>query len=88
MIEKTNTMKLIVRGILALLILAPAFASAQDRYGDTEEQQILCKEAISVYVSYKKQKNYDEAYIQWKKACDVCPSNGARRHVLATASAS
>ena len=73
MIEKTNTMKLIVRGILALLILAPALASAQDRYGETEEQQILCKEAISVYVSYKKQKNYDEAYIQWKKACDVCP---------------
>ena len=63
MIEKTNTMKLIVRGILALLILAPALASAQDRYGETEEQQILCKEAISVYVSYRKQKNYDEAYI-------------------------
>ena len=56
-----------------MLILAPAIASAQDRYGDTEEQQILCKEAISVYVSYKKQKNYDEAFIQWKKACDVCP---------------
>ena len=73
MIEKTITMKLIVRGILALLILAPAVASAQDRYGETEEQQILCKEAISVYVSYKKQKNYDEAYIPWKKACDVCP---------------
>ncbi|MGB2135005.1 MAG: hypothetical protein ACPHYG_03350, partial [Flavobacteriales bacterium] len=73
MTDKTNTMKLIVRGIFALLILAPALASAQDRYGETEEQQILCKEAISVYVSYKKQKNYDEAYIQWKKACDVCP---------------
>lgn len=73
MTEKTTTMKSIVRGILALLILAPALSSAQDRYGDTEEQQILCKEAISVYVSYKKQKNYDEAFIQWKKACDVCP---------------
>ena len=43
MIEKTNTMKLIVRGILALLILAPAMVSAQDRYGETEEQQILCR---------------------------------------------
>lgn len=73
MTDKTKTMKLIVRGILALFILAPALSSAQDRYGDTEEQQILCKEAISVYVSYKKQKNYDEAFIQWKKACDVCP---------------
>ena len=73
MTDKTNTMKLIIRGILAMLIAAPALVSAQDRYGETEEQQILCKEAISVYVSYKKQKNYDEAYIQWKKACDVCP---------------
>ena len=35
-------MKLIVRGILALLILAPAMVSAQDRYGETDEQQILC----------------------------------------------
>lgn len=56
-----------------MFILAPTLSSAQDQYGDTEEQQILCKEAISVYVSYKKQKNYDEAFIQWKKACDVCP---------------
>ena len=73
MTDKTNTMKLIIRGILAMFIAAPALVSAQDRYGETEEQQILCKEAISVYVSYKKQKNYDEAFIQWKKACDVCP---------------
>lgn len=58
--------------ILAALAL-PLASFGQDRYGETEDQQILCKEAISVYVSYKKQKNYDEAFIQWKKACDVCP---------------
>ena len=65
MTDKTNTMKLIIRGILAILIVAPALVSAQDRYGETEEQQILCKEAISVYVSYKKQKNYKN--INYKK---------------------
>ena len=66
-------MKLTTQILLACLLANPFFSFGQDRYGETEEQQILCKEAISVYVSYKKQKNYDEAFIQWKKACDVCP---------------
>ena len=60
--------------ICALLVATPHLTFGQDRYGETDEQQLLCKEALSVYVSYKKQKNYDEAYIQWLKACDVCPS--------------
>lgn len=46
---------------------------SQDKYGETDEQQLLCKEALSVYTSYKKQGNLDEAYIQWIKACDICP---------------
>jgi len=71
--RKPRTMKLITRTLLAMLVAIPLNSMAQDRYGETEEQQILCKEAISVYSSYKKQKNYEEAYIQWKKACDVCP---------------
>ena len=65
------TMKLCTL-ILATLLL-PLTSFAQERYGETEYQQLLCKEAISVYRSYKKQKNYDEAFIQWKKACDVFP---------------
>jgi tetratricopeptide (TPR) repeat protein len=61
-----------------LLLLAPDSGWAQDeRYGDTPEQQLKCKEALSVYKSYKKQKNYDEAYIQWRKACDVCPETAS-----------
>ena len=59
--------------MIALLIAIPQLTLGQSRYGDTEEQQLLCREALSVYGSYKKQKNYDEAYIQWLKACDVCP---------------
>lgn len=66
-------MKISTSFLLALLVSFASSGMAQDRYGDTEEQQILCKEAISVYVSYKKQKNYDEALIQWKKACNICP---------------
>ena len=49
------------------------FAQNDSKYGDTPEQQTLCKESLSVYKSYKKQKNYREAYQQWEKACDLCP---------------
>ena len=68
-------MKLFNKLILSIIITLPVFASAQNdsKYGNTPEQQTLCKEALSVYKSYKKQKNLGEAYQQWKKACDVCP---------------
>ena len=60
---------------LALSLATPQLIFDQERYGETEEEQLLCMEALSVYVSYKKQKNYDEAYIQWLKACDACPAS-------------
>ena len=60
------------------MLLGTNVGLAQDeRYGDTPEQQLKCKEALSVYKSYKKQKNYDEAYIQWRKACNVCPETAS-----------
>ena len=80
-IEKTYTMKALTTALTAcsLLLMAPLSGMAQDdsRYGDTPDQQLKCKEALSVYKSYKKQKNYDEAYIQWRKACDVCPETAS-----------
>ena len=58
--------------------LASHASHAQDeKYGDTPEQQLLCKEGLSVYRSYKKQKNYAEAYTQWRKACEVCPETAS-----------
>ena len=61
------------------MVLLPLSGWSQDdsRYGDTPDQQLKCKEALSVYKSYKKQKNYDEAYIQWRKACQVCPETAS-----------
>ena len=57
-----------------LLILAPAAQGQDDsKYGDTPEQQAACKENLSLYETYYKQKNYDDAYPFWKQACDVCP---------------
>lgn len=71
-IKKMNFIKNLT---LALLFAVPALGLAQDdtKYGATQEQQILCKEALSVYKNYKKQKDYPEAYQQWEKACEVCP---------------
>ena len=60
-----------------MLLIAPLGLAQDERYGDTPEQQLKCKEALSVYKSYKKQKNYDEAYIQWRKACEVCPETAS-----------
>ena len=67
---------LLFLGLAASMVGNPCF-SQDDKYGSTEEQRINCKEALSVYKSYKKQKNYDEAYIQWKKACAVCPEKAS-----------
>lgn len=70
-------MKLYNHITLSVMLMLPVLGLAQNdsKYGDTPEQQTLCKEALSVYKSYKKQKNYGEAYQQWKKACDVCPES-------------
>jgi tetratricopeptide (TPR) repeat protein len=66
-----------ITAILTLLLMTGAFlASAQeDKYGDTEEQQIRCKEALSVYKSFKQQKNFHDAYLAWQGACKECPQD-------------
>jgi len=43
------------------------------KYGATEEQQVACMEALSVYKSFKDQDNLKDAYRIWQKACTVCP---------------
>lgn len=52
---------------------ATSFAQDNSKYGETEEQQRECMEDLSVYKSFKKQKNYDDAYPAWQEACAVCP---------------
>ena len=57
------------------LTLTGSVLMAQDdsKYGETPEQQAACKENLSLYETYYKQKNYDDAYPFWKTACEVCP---------------
>ena len=78
-LKNSPTMKAFQTLLTAVFVflLAPMGFAQDERYGDTPEQQLKCKEALSVYKSYKKQKNYDEAYIQWRKACEVCPETAS-----------
>jgi len=67
---------LLINSLMAVfLMLNIPSAQAQDdsKYGDTPEQQAACKENLSLYETYYKQKNYDDAYPFWQKACSVCP---------------
>ena len=67
-----------IKNIFILLIVAlPTSFLAQNgnKYGETENDSILCTEALSVYISYYQQKDYSEAYQQWEKACDLCPDS-------------
>ena len=58
--------------LLAVLFTAmTAFgASAQTDYGPNAEE---CKKYISFYSDYFKQKNYDAALPNWRKAYELCP---------------
>ncbi len=64
-----------LRSLSALVLtLTSALAFAQDsKYGATVEQQTACKEALSVYRSYRDQNNNVDALVHWRKACSVCP---------------
>lgn len=59
--------------ILAAFIAVPALSQDDGKYGDTPEQQAACKENLSLYETYYKQKNYDDAFPFWQQACAVCP---------------
>lgn len=67
---------LLTHSVAACLLLAlatPALSQDDSKYGETPEQQAACKENLSLYETYYKQKNYTDAYPFWQQACSVCP---------------
>ena len=62
-----------IAAILLLTLAAPVMGQDDSKYGDTPEQQAACKENLSLYETYYKQKNYVDAYPFWQQACSVCP---------------
>ena len=58
--------------ILVVAILAVFSVSAQGKYGADEQK---CKENLSMFREYYKQKNYDDAYNPWRWAYVNCPES-------------
>ena len=57
-----------------ILILSSFQISAQSKYGKDEQ---ACKENISVFREYCKQKNYEDALNPWRWAYENCPASYA-----------
>ena len=58
--------------VLIVAILAVFSVSAQGKYGADEQK---CKENLSMFREYYKQKNYDDAYNPWSWAYVNCPES-------------
>jgi len=58
--------------ILFTAILAGVSVNAQGKYGADEQK---CKENLSMFREYYKQKNYIDAYIPWMWAFNNCPES-------------
>ena len=71
-----RTTSLILTGALAIFSLN--ISAQSEKYGSTPEQQMACKESLSLYSTYYKQKAYDDALPFWRSACETCPG-GAKQ---------
>ena len=58
--------------VLAVAVLTVVSVNAQGKFG-TDEQK--CKENLSMFREYYKQKNYDDAYNPWRWAYVNCPES-------------
>ena len=57
---------------VAMAVFAGQKVAAQDKYG-TGERGEECKKYLSYYSEYYKQKNYESALPNWRKAYSICP---------------
>ena len=67
-----NTMKKIVLliSVAAMALFSSNVLSAQGKYGPDSTE---CIKYLSYYTEYYKQKNYDSALPNWRKAYNLCP---------------
>lgn len=73
-------MKKVVIAILTLAVMIPgAKLSAQGKYGADSAD---CIKYLSYYSEYYKQKNYDEALPNWRKAYKYCPPQASQNLLL------
>ena len=73
-------MKKAVLAILTIALLFPgAKMSAQGKYGADSAE---CIKYLSYYSEYYKQKNYDEALPNWRKAYNLCPPTASQNLLI------
>jgi len=72
-LKKENMIKIIKKtAILVAVVLVDFSVSAQGKYGADEQK---CKENLSMFREYYKQKNYIDAYNPWLWAFNHCPQS-------------
>ena len=72
-------MKKITLVLLAMAMTLGTIVSAQDKFGPNAEE---CKKYLSYYQEYYKQKNYDDALPNWRKAMKICPPTASQNMLL------
>ena len=73
-------MKKTIFAILTIAMLLPgAKMSAQGKYGADSAE---CIKYLSYYSEYYKQKNYDEALPNWRKAYSLCPPTASQNLLI------
>ncbi|MFA6593173.1 MAG: hypothetical protein WCS67_07530 [Bacteroidales bacterium] len=73
-------MKKLIFAIFALAITLPGVnSSAQGKYGADSAD---CIKYLSYYKEYYKQRNYDEALPNWRKAYKLCPPTASQNMIL------
>jgi tetratricopeptide (TPR) repeat protein len=72
-------MKYILLSLIGLGLLGMEASAQDEKYGDTEEQILKCKEALSLYRTYRDQDQTEEAYKHWRTACKECPEDVTER---------
>jgi hypothetical protein len=66
-------MKAKLLSVVMMLVGATGFA--QDKYGNTPEEQAKCKESLSLYREFRDQNLLKDAMPHWQKACQICPQS-------------
>ena len=71
--------KLILAFLAAAMVLAGVNALAQGKYGKDSAE---CIKYLSYYKDYFKQKSYDDALPNWRKAFKLCPPTASQNMLL------
>ena len=71
--------KILVLLAFAMTMLGTKVFAQDDKYGPNKDE---CVKYLSYYQEYYKQKNYDDAMPNWRKAMKICPPTASQNMLL------